>query len=265
MTKPKAKYAYETTIPYLDFNFRKFSKKATLEGIVFAQSLEEIDRFLFFERVIYHYFEPTKESVISGFLEQVDNESEDWNKHFQEIFDWKEQEKIVSELIFTRIVNWYTVYLVEMAHHVIKKTNPALIADAKKNLRTFPRLKKYYRNKLDTPLCITAQDEILTDQIITLRNLIVHNLHHVPDKYMPKFHNWQKLGCIKRNSDVLYIELDFSSLERLGNFLSKSIADIDKRISQNFDLDTYYFDEGAAHKADETRAEKKNNIDEGLF
>ena len=99
-------WVFKTTIPYVDFNYRKFSDNATIPAVLFAQSMEEIDRFLFFLRGIYHYFEPFTESVISGFLLQLQEETDPSLKEdFQEIFRWSAREKLVAELILSKIVN----------------------------------------------------------------------------------------------------------------------------------------------------------------
>jgi hypothetical protein len=37
--------------------------------------------------------------------------------------------------------------------------------------------------------------------------------------------------------------LDFSTLGNLGNFLAKSVADIDDRVSKKYNIEQYYFDE----------------------
>jgi len=67
-------YVFDTTIPSLSFNYRKYSSKATMLAYVFAQSMEEIDKFLFYLRGIHHYFEPLKGSVIKCFLNQVSSD-----------------------------------------------------------------------------------------------------------------------------------------------------------------------------------------------
>jgi hypothetical protein len=71
----------------------------------------------------------------------------------------------------------------------------------------------------------------------------VHGLSSIPENYETKFNNWMDIECIKQDSDLLIIELDFSSLNILGNFLVKSVADIDKRLSEKFDIERYSFDE----------------------
>lgn len=242
------KYIYETTIPYLDFNYRKHSNKATIIGYVFAQEIEKIDRFLFFIRAIYHVFEPSKDTVVNGFLDQTaelsltsSNDDTDWELHFQEIFSWEEQEKVIAKLIFTQITNLYLNYITDMASYVIDKEQ--LQIDKKNALRSYPKIKRCFRMDLETPLHITDEEERLADQIVTLRNLVVHSLDYIPDKYYPKFHDWKNLGCIKQDSDIFHIEFDYKSLEKFGDFLSKAIADIDNRLSENHDLPSYFFDE----------------------
>jgi len=68
-------------------------------------------------------------------------------------------------------------------------------------------------------------------------------MNFIPDNYLSKFHDWKKLECIKKDDDILCIQLDFSSLGKLGNFLVKSVADIDNRMSERYSIDRYYFDE----------------------
>jgi len=108
---------------------------------------------------------------------------------------------------------------------------------------------------LGFPLYLTANEENLAGQIITIRNLIVHNFNYIPDDYIAKFYNWKELECIKQDDDIFYIELDFSSLDKLGNFLSKSVADIDNRISEKYNMEQYYFNE------EEMPAEEKSSYD----
>ena len=71
----------------------------------------------------------------------------------------------------------------------------------------------------------------------------MHSISFIPDNYVTKFHNWKDLECLKQDADILYIQLDFSSLGKLGNFLVKSVADIDNRLSEKFNIESYYFDE----------------------
>lgn len=236
-------YTYDTTIPYLDFNVRKFTKKMTLIGIVFAQDVEEIDRFLFYIRVSHHYFESEKDYVINSFMSQINDDDIDWKEHFQEIFHWNNQEKFVSVLIFTRLINMYIIYLTEMANLVIKGSYPELISESKKVLRNFPRIKKCYTDYFDTPLYLTPADESFINQLVTLRNLLVHGIGVIPDDYLTKFENWKDLGCIKQDSDVFYLDFSFTELERFGNFITNSVTDIDSRMSEKFDIPSYYFDE----------------------
>lgn len=260
---------YDTTIPYLDFNFKKFSNKATIKGYLFASSLEDLDRFLFFQRWVYHIFEPNKKWAIKEFLSQINRESKaEWKERLSQTFDWEEQEKVISELVLPRIVNRYTIYIRDMADQVIHLTKPAEDVERKYDLSNYPKIKKFYKEHLGIPLYLTANEENLAGQIMTIRNLIVHNFNYIPDNYVAKFYNWKELECIKQDDDIFYIELAFSSLDKLGNFLSKSVADIDNRISEKYNIEQYYFDEEdvpAEEKSDyETTDEEYADEDEEL-
>ena len=103
---------------------------------------------------------------------------------------------------------------------------------------------KRFRKELGLPLYLTPEDERLANQIVTIRNILVHNISVIPDRYLGRFTNWQELGCIRQDSDLLIIQMNLSCLDKLGNFLSKSIADIDSRAASQFDLEEYYFEEG---------------------
>jgi len=74
-----------------------------------------------------------------------------------------------------------------------------------------------------------------------MRNILVHNISVIPDKYLSRFSNWQDLDCIHQDSDLLIIQMDLNCLAKFGNFLSKSVADIDSRAASKFQLDEYYF------------------------
>lgn len=264
MTKPKPdQLVYDTTVPYLDFNFRKFSKKATIIGCVFASSLEELDRFLFFQRWVYHIFEPKKEWAIKKFLSQIDHENKaEWKQSLSQTFDWKEQEKIVSELIFTRIANRYLIYIRDIAEQVIRLAKLAEDSNARIDLSNYPKIKRFYRERTKIPLYLAANEENFAGQIITIRNLVVHNFNYIPDNHIEKFHNWKELKCIKKDDDVFYIDLDFSSLDNLGNFLVKSVADIDNRIAEKYSIKQYYFDEEDVPKEEKLLYDIE---DEGFF
>jgi len=239
---------YKTTVPFLEFNFRQYSKKATLIGIAFAQYIEQIDRFLFFERWVYHCFEPNKKWAIENFVNQEKElEPHQTTKHLQEyyrkLFGWEEQEKIIAELLFMMIVNRYTIYIRDIVGQCINITELEQKQSRKFDLSSFPKIKAFYKDFLSIPLFTTTEEEKFVEQILAIRNLIVHSYNDIPDKFVTKFHNWKDLGCIKQDSDLLIIQLDFPSLNKLGNFLVKSVADIDARLSEKFNIAFYYFDE----------------------
>ncbi len=184
-------------------------------------------------------------TIIEGFLEQINEgnikdlkKDYNWNKHFQSLFDWEEQEELISELVFTKIVNRYITYLTDIASYTIDKNEYSL--DKKALLRNFPNIKKCYREHFNTPLYLTPEVETLADQLITIRNIIVHGLNYIPDRYYPKFQNWEELGCVRQDEDILFVKFDIRSLERFGLFFTKSVADIDTRLSNNHHLDMYY-------------------------
>jgi len=238
------RYIFDTTIPYVDFNYRKYSTKATLLAYVFAQSMEEIDQFLFYLRGIHHYFEPIGASVMDGFLEQVSTEDREALKEdIQGIFNWQRQERLVSELILARIVDSYVFYLIGMADHIVRRTARSSSTESFAPRRTFPQTKEYFRKEIGVPLYLTPADERLADQIVTMRNILVHNVSVIPDKYLARFANWQELQCIRQDSDLLIIQMNFSCVDQLGNFLSKSVADIDSRAASQFKLEQHLFDE----------------------
>ena len=171
-SNPK-KYIYDTAVPNIEFNIRGFSSKVTLIGYVFAQGLAQIDELLHFIRVQYHVFEPYRESIIKGYLDQI-NEGKikdldydyDWNKHFQTTFSWDEQEKLISELVFTKLVKRYITYLKDMASYVIDKNQFPL--DKKVPLRNFPNIKKCFHDHFNTPLYLEPEDETLAGQLISM-------------------------------------------------------------------------------------------------
>lgn len=209
-------FKYETTVPFLQFNYRQYSDKATIIGLVFAQSTEEIDRFLFFQRWVYHCFEPHKKWAIDNFViqnkEVEPNETKkSLKKYYQKLFGWEEQEKIIAELIFTRIVNWYTIYIKDIAGQALYRAELEKKHNKKFDLSSYSKVKAFYKDYLNAPLYTQPEDENLAGQILTIRNLIVHSLSYIPDNYVTKFHNWKDLECIKQDADILYIQLDFSS------------------------------------------------------
>jgi hypothetical protein len=56
------RYNNKTTVPILQFNYRKHSEEGSIIAVVFAKDIEKIDRFLFFQRWVYHCFEPHKKT-----------------------------------------------------------------------------------------------------------------------------------------------------------------------------------------------------------
>jgi hypothetical protein len=135
------------------------------------------------------------------------------------------------------------IYIRDIAEHVARRTKLSEGTNLKIDLSNYPKVKRFFREKLEFSLYLTPEEENLAGQIITIRNLIVHNFNYIPDRFLTKFYNWKELACIKQDDDVFYIELDFSSLDNLGNFLSKSVAEIDDRISEEYEIEQYYFDE----------------------
>jgi hypothetical protein len=161
-------------------------------GYIFASSLEQLDQFLFFQRWIYHVFEPKKEWAVKRFLSQIDRKLRvEWKKNLDHTFDWNAQEKIVSELLFTRVVNYYLIYIRDIAEHVARRTKLSEGTNLKIDLSNYPKVKRFFREKLEFSLYLTPEEENLAGQIITIRNLIVHNFNYIPDRFLTKFYNWK--------------------------------------------------------------------------
>jgi hypothetical protein len=135
------------------------------------------------------------------------------------------------------------IYIRDIAEQVVRITQRTEDTNEKIDLSNYPKIKKFFRERIGIPLYLTAEEENLAGQIITIRNLVVHNFNYIPDNYTTKFSNWKELACITQDDDIFYIDLDFSSLDNLGNFLSKSVANIDDRISEKYGIEQYYFDE----------------------
>ena len=257
-------YSSESTIAEIGFEFQEYTNKVSIIGYAFAQFLERINKFLFFIRTIYQHFEPIRDEISADFANELfrayPNDDFDWNNHFRIVFSWNEQKKFISELLFTKIANRYLTYLVDMASYVIDKNE--LDVDKKAWLRSFPKIKKCYRDNFNVPLFVTDEDEKLGDQLITIRNIVVHGLGYIPDNYYAKFHNWEDLQCIKQDSDILHIEFDFITLEKYGEFLAKSIAELENRLVKECSIDQYYFTEDDIPNEYESYTE---NIDEDLY
>jgi len=243
-TSHESDLIFDTTIPYVDFNFRKYSHLATLPGIVFAQLMEEVDRFLFFLRTAYHFFHPFKEHTINSFLRQLEDQDDpSLDEHFRELLDWNERERLVAETLLTRIVNSYKLYLVEIGIHINRRANSEFFDNDSPPLRNFSQIRKTYREVFRVPLYLSAREERMAVQIITLRNLIVHDIGFVPDRYLGRFENWSEFECIREDGGLLFFGMNLRCLERFGNFLCQSVAHVDARLAREFELERYTFDD----------------------
>jgi hypothetical protein len=242
----KKNRVFQTIVPNIGFEYRQFSNISTIFGYLLAMGLEEATQLTQFIRVLYHFYEPIRDSHIEDYVKQIEENQvdlgiENLREYFEGVFSWKQQERVLSEMIFTKLVDLYVYYVKIIASHVLAKRQFNI--DHRDVLRNFLNVKKCYRDIFKVPLFHSIEDEQLAEQLISLRNILVHNVNFIPDSYLPKFHNWDQLGCItQREEEILEITLNFDSLERLGLFLVKSAADVDNRLAENFEIKQYYFD-----------------------
>lgn len=256
-------------IPPVDFNPRQFTDKATIPANVYASFSSRAENLTDFLRHANRLLETHKDFVVDSIRKQArimmntDFSDED-TEEIKEVLTWSSHEEFVAELILSRLSENYLIYLTDLANHIFR-TKPetmksektethefilghssmielvSVMADKQaEKLVTFQQIKDCYRKTFGMPLYTSQKDADLADEIIGIRNVIVHNQGMIDEQFMRRFPRYAKLACIAVDDDVAFVRIGLHHLKRYGVFLAKSVADIDRRAAAKFGLPTLY-------------------------
>ena len=257
---------FKFVIPPIKFAPIHFTDDLTLVGYSYHIFSDQAETFLLYLRHTNGLMEVEKDSVIDSIVEAARQEmgidtDDDGREEMRDILSWSRHEQFVLELLFTHLSDNFIYYLKGIVDYIFRK-NPktlksektethkfilehetmtelrgALVDKRMQKLDTFAKLKDCFRKDFGFELFASEREYEFIDEILMLRNVLVHNNGHIDEKFMRRFSDLSKIDCIDVIEEGLaVVKINFVHLEKYGAFLVKAVADIDSRASKKFNL-----------------------------